>query len=89
MEKQDNNETTKKKKNRIVSFIQTILIILMIVFNGIIITNAIRHPNKTPDFLGIRGFIILSGSMEPNIKVGDMVIVKEEPSVKERRYSSL
>lgn len=35
------------------------------------------QPDKIPSFLGYRGFVVLSGSMEPKISPGDMVIVKK------------
>ena len=35
------------------------------------------YPNKIADFMGYKPFIVLSGSMESNINIGDLVIVKE------------
>jgi signal peptidase len=35
------------------------------------------YPDKVPDFLGYKPFIVLSGSMEPTILTGDLVLTKE------------
>lgn len=87
MKKDENKQKkVKKKKSRFVSILQYIIIIFMVVFNIVFITKAIRNPNETPDFLGIKTFVIVSGSMEPNINIGDMVIVKvTNGPYKERR----
>ena len=37
----------------------------------------IKNPNETPDVFGIKTFTIISGSMEPNISINDLVIIKE------------
>ncbi|MGI6120505.1 MAG: S26 family signal peptidase [Desulfosporosinus sp.] len=35
------------------------------------------YPDKVPDFMGYKPFIVLSGSMEPTILTGDLVLTKE------------
>lgn len=89
-DKQKNKDNkTKKRKNKIVSFIQYAIIVFMVIFNVVFIMKAVRHPNKTPDFLGFKTFVIVSGSMKPNIDIGDMVIVKvKDESYEVRRYYS-
>lgn len=73
-------QKTKGKKSKFASVLQNIIIILIVLFNIVFITKAIRNPNKTPDFMGIKSFVIISGSMEPKIKIGDMVIIKSPSS---------
>ena len=87
--KQKKEETNKKKKSRFIVILQYIIIFFMVAFNLIFITKAVKNPNKIPDFLGIKTFVIVSGSMEPNINIGDMVIVKvvNEPFKVRRCYS--
>lgn len=77
----DKTKKIKKKKSKFVSILQYMIIIAMVAFNILFVSKAIKHPNKTPDLLGIKTFVIISGSMEPNINIGDMVIVKiaDEP----------
>lgn len=66
-------ETAKKA----ISIIAYILIISLLIYNISLIAQAIKNPNKTPSFLGVKTYTIVSGSMEPTIQIGDIVIVKE------------
>lgn len=52
----------KKIENRrkIVSLILRILIFVIIIYNFVIIGASIMIPNKTPSFLGIKTFVIIS-----------------------------
>lgn len=51
--------------------------IIITTFCVIIITKENLYPDKVPDVMGYKPFIVLTGSMEPTIKAGDLVIVKE------------
>lgn len=62
---------------KIFSIIIFFVLAAVIVYNTVIIIKTAAEPGKTPDFLGIKTYIILSGSMEPELTVGDMIIVKE------------
>lgn len=64
---------------KVVSAIIYIILIPIIIFNFTLIIKSFMNPNKTPDFLGYKSFVIVSGSMEPTIKKGDAIIVKEVP----------
>ena len=81
-----NQEITKRKnieikiKNKFNIFIYIILIIIML-YNISLIIQSIFYPNRTPSFLGIKTYVIISGSMKPNIDIGDIVIVKEEKNL--------
>ena len=61
--------------------ILTILILLILIpilfVSGVILMNSYVHPDEVPSFFGWKPFIVLSGSMETQISVGDLVIVKE------------
>lgn len=61
--------------------ILTILILLILIpilfVSGVILINSYVHPDEVPSFFGWKPFIVLSGSMETQISVGDLVIVKE------------
>lgn len=71
----------RKKKaeivKRAISIIAYILLIPLLIYNISLMAQAIANPNKTPSFLGIKTYTIVSGSMEPEIQIGDIVIVKE------------
>ena len=54
----------------------TILLIILIINVSIIIQTKTK-PNLVPNIFGFKPFIVLSGSMESKINVGDLVFVKE------------
>jgi len=54
-----------------------ILLFSLLLYNIVLITGAIINPDKTPSFFGIKTYVIVSGSMQPEINIGDMVVVKE------------
>lgn len=62
---------------RVISAILYIVLIPMIIFNFTLIIKSFINPDKTPDFFGYKSFVIVSGSMEPTIKKGDAIFVKE------------
>lgn len=72
-----------KKKTLLEIFIDTVLIIIVIIalliatLSIVIIVQKTLYPHKVPGIMGIKPFIVLTGSMEPNIKAGDLVFVKE------------
>lgn len=55
-----------------------IIIIPIIIYDMFLIAQTIINPNKTPDFFGYKTFSIVTGSMEPTIKINDIIIVKKE-----------
>jgi len=63
------------KKGKIYKIIYIFLLILLI-YNSVLIIQSIICPDKTPSFLGIKTYIIVSGSMEPKLNIGDIAIVK-------------
>lgn len=77
------NEAIKKRKKKESKvkkrFNILIYIILMpiLIYNISLIIQALIKTSETPNFLGIKTYVIISGSMEPNLQIGDMVIVKK------------
>ena len=63
-------------------YIVCTFLIIILIYNIIIIIKSLVNPNKTPSFLGIKTYIIVSGSMEPNLNIGDIVIVRETDNIK-------
>lgn len=84
------NEAIKKRKEKSTKIKSTISIITYIILTPLLIYNisligqALMKPNETPSFLGIKTYIIISGSMKPELDIGDIVIVKK---VKEEELS--
>lgn len=73
-------KTRKRKQEKLKKVFNSIIYIILLpilIYNIFIIAQAVINPNKTPNFLGIKTYIIVSGSMEPNLEIGDIVIVKE------------
>lgn len=72
-----------KKKTVLENIIDIFLIFIVIIsiiiatLSGIIIIKESISPYEVPDIMGIKPFIVLTGSMEPIIKAGDLVLVKE------------
>ena len=54
-----------------------VVFVPLLLINVTLIVKSYTSPDKVPDFLGYKPFIVLSGSMEPSITTGDMVFVKE------------
>lgn len=54
----------------------TILLIILLINISIIIQTKLK-PNLVPNIFGYKPFIVLSGSMESKISVGDLVFVKK------------
>ena len=53
------------------------LLVIILAINISIILQAKSNPDKVPSIFGYKPFIVLSGSMESEIQVGDLVLVKE------------
>ena len=84
-----NNEIKLEKRNgknkkirSIINVIEYIIIFLVISVNAILIFKSVYMPNKTPSILGKKAFVIVSGSMIPEIQIGDVVIIKDDNNVK-------
>jgi len=76
-----NQEIAKRRKRqikikKIVAMILYIILIPIMIYNISLIIQSLYNPNKTPSFLGIKTYVIISGSMEPKINIGDIVIAK-------------
>ena len=77
-----NMKTTQKNKSKkIKNIIEYTIIFLVIFVNGYLITQSFFFPNKTPSILGKKAFVIVSGSMIPEIQIGDLVIINDTTDV--------
>ena len=68
-------ERTVKIKNFMIVLIY-ILLVPLLIYNVTLIVQAIVNPNETPSMFGIKTYVIISGSMKPELDIGDIVIVK-------------
>lgn len=62
---------------KIIKGIIITLLVLILLINILIIIQTKTKPDSVPSVFGLKPFIVLSGSMESKISVGDLVIVKE------------
>ncbi len=51
-------------------------------YSTVIIVQKLLYRDRTPSFFGYKNFIVLTGSMEPTLRMGDIVIVKETTNIK-------
>lgn len=66
-----------KKLLKIVEYIIYGILGLLLIINTIIMIKTQLHPKEIPEIFGRKPFVVLSGSMKPNILIGDLIIVKE------------
>lgn len=78
---EDINCTKDNKRKKIKDIIEYAIVFLVIIINVSLITKSVKNPNKTPDFLGKKAFVIISGSMIPEIEIGDVVIINDTQDV--------
>lgn len=83
-----NQEINRRKKREekiknIVNIIISIMLVIVMTYNISLIIQKIIYKEKTPSFIGIKTYVVISGSMKPNIEIGDVVIVKKEKELKE------
>jgi signal peptidase I len=70
----------KKRWNKFgtpIGILLCIVLILVLIVNITLIVGSYVNPDKVPSFLGYKPFIVLSGSMEPEILPGDLIVTKE------------
>ena len=69
---------------KVISSIIYIILIPIIIFNFTLIIKSFINPNETPDFLGYKNFVIVSGSIfikevpEEEIKIKDIISFNED-----------
>lgn len=72
-------QTKKRFVQKIPSIVGIIICVLLapiLIMNLTIIVKSYINPDIVPDFFGIKPFVVLTGSMEPAIYGGDLVITK-------------
>jgi signal peptidase len=67
----------KGKVSRIAKGVVIVILSIILIMNVYVFIQTKTKPNSVPSLFGYKPFIVLSGSMENEIYVGDLVIVKE------------
>lgn len=65
-----------KNPGNLLTIILSIILIPILIINCSIIFQANTNEDKIPSVFGHKPFIVLSGSMENEIKIGDLIVVK-------------
>lgn len=60
-----------------IGYVICLVLALIFVINVTMIVKSYTKPDQVPDFIGYKPFIVLSGSMEPAIMTGDLIVTKE------------
>ena len=69
------NHKRKRTYPSVAGIVMCILFIPIIVVNTILIVSTYTRPDEMPGVFGIKPAIVLSGSMEPVIKTGDLIFI--------------
>lgn len=73
-----NNKLNRKNKiKKISNIIFYPIFIMILVCMVILLIQKMKNPEKIPSLFGYKAFAIVSGSMEPTLKIGDLIIIKE------------
>ena len=67
----------KNKIKKIKNIIFSSIFIVSFICICFLLVNKVLKPNQVPNLFGYKSFIIVSGSMEPYLKVGDLIVVKD------------
>lgn len=73
------SDTKEKKQGKVGSIIGVVLCVILVpilLANVIMIVKGLINPGKVPSIVGYSPLIVLTDSMYPNIKSGDLIIVK-------------
>mgnify|MGYP004632659707 FL=1 len=68
----------RKKRKRILKLFLYSLIAFLLICNVYLILQVIKNPTDTAQLFGYRCFSVASGSMEPTLQIGDLIITKEK-----------
>ncbi len=72
-----------KKILKCLKIFVTIIMVIIIIYSAIMIAQKIIWRDRIPEIFGYKNFIVLSGSMEPTINIGDIIFIKEVEDVEE------
>lgn len=69
------NDLNKRSAVSIISSLLCILLVPVIIINLILIIQGFINPNELPGIAGVKPAVVLSGSMDPTIKAGDLILI--------------
>lgn len=81
IEEIEERQKKKQKRDKKIRIILYIVLLPILLWNIVLIVQSVLQPKETPSFAGIKSFVIISGSMQPELNIGDIVIVKKEDNL--------
>ena len=63
---------------KILKIIINMIFIIWLFINTVLIIKSIIFPNEVPSLLGYKPFIVVSGSVQTDVRLGDFVVSKNE-----------
>lgn len=72
-----NRERKKIVPGDIIGLLMCVVFVPIIVVNLILIVNSYRNPDELPGVFGVKPAVVLSGSMEPAIETGDLILLRD------------
>ncbi len=73
----------RRSKDPKIKRITRVLVIILVLYSVVMVLQKIIWKDKIPSIFGFKNFVVLSGSMEPKLKIGDIIIVRETQKIKE------
>ena len=70
-------------------YVLTPILLVIVLLNLYIIFQKLTHPNQVVKIFGYRTYIVSSGSMEPYLKVGDIILVDKVDSAQEIKVDDI
>lgn len=70
----DTNKITSNKVLNIIGIVLCVILVPILIVNCTLIIKSLINKEEVPDFAGVLPMIVLSPSMEPDIKEGDLII---------------
>ena len=77
------NQENKRKisASDLVGLVLCVVFIPIIIINIILIASSYLNPSELPGVCGVKPAVVLSGSMEPTIQVGDLIFIRSTDPV--------
>lgn len=76
-----NKMNKRDKRKKIINIIMYPILAIIVIICTMVIFQKIQNPDKVVNIFGYKVFVIVSGSMEPTLNVGDLIITKETDNI--------
>ena len=73
----NNEKKARIVPSAVVGIVLCVLFIPIILINLTLIVGSYIHPDELPGVFGVKPVVVLSGSMEPAIKTGDFILIRD------------